>query len=135
MIVVSEGLDHGNLLALGGHDSPHQYAQQERRNAQEQGRQHHGGNAQLGNFLAQHAVGDDIMPVVCAQATIAGQQQVDLLDHARGHGIVLQAKQRRVESAVHGKGVGQGPAVHPDHGKTLVVGQQIPRGYLVDERW
>ncbi len=131
-VAIAECLEHGQLLALGLDDAPHHHVEQEGRDREEDGRQHAGHQALLGQLLLEEAMGLLVVAGLGAGAAVAGQGQVQGVDHVFLAGPGLEGQGQAVEGPLHVVGIGQGALVHPHHGIAAVVRHQVGGRGLVE---
>jgi hypothetical protein len=127
-VVVAQGLERGDLLALCGNLAAQHHMEQKAGHGQEDAGQHRAQHALLLDFGVQDQVRHLQVTAVRTDAAIGREQAVQGVDHRALAGTGCQPHRHLVEGARHVVGGCQRLAVDPEHTKAALVGRATHTG-------
>ena len=130
---IADRLQQADLLALQRDQAHQRHVDEERRHQEEDRRDHPAQGVELLELGVQEGMGELVLAAVGAGAAIAGEQTVQLLDHAGLGGARQQLQAHRIEGAVEIEQRRRSLLRHPHDRKAAVVGHQVAWPQRVDE--
>ena len=132
-IAVTEGLERGDLLALGADQSRDHHIEQKRRHAEEDHREGAAHLFELFELFGQKPVRGLIDAPVSTETAITFQHRVELVDDVVFARAAGECERDIVEGAVHVVGRRQRIVRHPQHAEAREVREDRMRRDLIDE--
>src|SRR5690606_15365738 len=132
-IAATEGLEDGDLVALGGDQPVDDDVEQKGGHPEKNGGKNGRHVGELLQLHAEIAMGDLILPVDGPQAAVGVEKLIEALDDIAGAGFGTDGQHQVVEGPFHVGGVGQRGAVHPEYAVAFEIGEKILRPDLIDE--
>ena len=123
-VAVPEGLHQADLAAFGDDQAAKDHVGQERSDGEEDDRQDGRRRPELLDLVHQEPVGDLVFAAESADAAVAVEQPVEVVDHLPRIGAAQQRQRQVVEGAVEIVGRGQRLSPHPQDAEPLLVGHQ-----------